>query len=201
MLRVGLTGGLATGKSFVGRALAELGCRLLKADDIGHAVLEPGGEAYAGAVREFGSEILDEDGSIVRRKLGAVVFGHPEKLKRLNEIVHPAVIAQEEQWMRQIESQDPASIVVVEAAILIETGSYRRFQTLVLTVCGEEQQIERAIKRDGLSREEVLDRLRRQMPLEEKRKFANYVIDTSGEKEQTLEQVSRLYGELRGLQP
>jgi len=201
MLRVGLTGGLATGKSFVGRALAELGCRLLKADDIGHAVLEPGGEAYSGAVREFGSEILDEDGSIVRRKLGAVVFGHPEKLKRLNEIVHPAVIAQEEQWMREIESQDPASIVVVEAAILIETGSYRRFQTLVLTVCGEEQQIERAIKRDGLSREEVLDRLKRQMPLEEKRKFANYVIDTSGEKEQTLEQVSRLYGELRGLKP
>ena len=103
--------------------------------------------------------------------------------------------------MRDIESQDPASIVVVEAAILIETGSYRRFQTLVLTVCGEEQQIERAIKRDGLSREEVLDRLKRQMPLEEKRKFANYVIDTSGEKEQTLEQVSRLYGELRGLKP
>jgi dephospho-CoA kinase len=201
MLRVGLTGGLATGKSFVGRALAELGCRLLKADDIGHAALEPGGAAYAGAVREFGSEILDEDGSIVRRKLGAVVFGHPEKLKRLNEIVHPAVIAQEERWMREIESQDPASIVVVEAAILIETGSYRRFQTLVLTVCGEEQQIERAIKRDGLSREEVLDRLKRQMPLEEKRKFANYVIDTSGEKEQTLEQVSRLYGELRGLKP
>jgi dephospho-CoA kinase len=199
MLRVGLTGGLATGKSFVGRALADLGCRLLKADDIGHEVLQPGGAAFAAAVEEFGPGILDEDGEIVRRRLGSLVFGEPERLKRLNEIVHPAVIAQEEQWMRRIESEDPASIVVVEAAILIETGSYRRFQTLVLTVCGEEQQIERAIKRDGLSREEVLERLKRQMPLAEKRKYAQYVIDTSGEKEQTLDQVSRLYGELRGL--
>ena len=199
MLRVGLTGGLATGKSFVGRALADLGCRLLKADEIGHAALQPGGEAYAGAVREFGSEILGDDGVIVRRKLGAVVFGSPEKLKRLNEIVHPAVIAHEERWMRAVELEDPGSIVVVEAAILIETGSYRRFQRLVLTVCSTSQQIERAVRRDGLSREEVVERLGRQMPLEEKRKYADYVIDTSGEKEMTLVQARRLYAALREL--
>lgn len=201
MLRVGLTGGLATGKSFVGRALAELGCRLLKADDIGHAALLPGGEAYEEVVREFGPGILDAEGVIVRRLLGTAVFGDPDKLKRLNEIVHPAVIAHEERWLQDVEREDPHSIAVVEAAILIETGSYRRFQTLVLTVCSQEQQIERAMKRDNLSRDEVLDRLRRQMSLEEKRKYANYVIDTSGEKEQTLEQVSRLYGQLRGLTP
>jgi dephospho-CoA kinase len=137
----------------------------------------------------------------VRRKLGAVVFSHPDKLKRLNDIVHPSVIAHEEAWMRETEQQDPASIAVVEAAILIETGSYHRFQTLVLTVCTQEQQIERAMKRDGLNRDEVMDRLKRQMPLEEKRKFADYVIDTSGEKEHTLEQVSHLYRQLRELKP
>jgi dephospho-CoA kinase len=199
MLRVGLTGGLASGKSFVGEALASLGCHLLKADDLGHEALQPGAAAYAGAVEAFGPGILDDDGFIVRRQLGSLVFGDPEKLALLNSLVHPAVIAREEEWMRQTEAADPTGIAVVEAAILIETGSYRRFQKLVLAVCTTEQQIERAIKRDGLSREDVLHRLERQMPLAEKRNFADYVIDTSGAKADTLHQVRRLYEDLRRL--
>lgn len=199
MLRVGLTGGLATGKTFVGKALEELGCRLLSADELGHRALEPGGAAYLDAVDAFGAEILDEGGRIARRKLGAVVFSDPEKLALLNAIVHPAVIAAEEHWMNAVKGEAPGSIAVVEAAILIETGSYVRFDKLILTVCGEEQQIARAIKRDGLTRAEVLDRLKRQMPLEEKRRYADYVIDTSGEKDATLAQVRRLYGDLRSL--
>jgi dephospho-CoA kinase len=199
MLRVGLTGGLATGKTFVGRALADLGCRLLSADELGHQALLPGAPAYLQAVEAFGGGILDGDGRIDRRRLGTVVFGDPRKLELLNSFVHPAVIAAEEQWMQAIRAEDPRSIAVVEAAILIETGSYRRFDKLVLTVCTDEQQIARAIKRDGLTRQEVLDRLKRQMPLEEKRKYADYVIDTSGEKDGTLAQVGRLYGDLRSL--
>lgn len=199
MLRVGLTGGLATGKTFVGRALADLGCRLLSADELGHQALLPGAPAYLQAVEAFGDGILDGDGRIDRRRLGTVVFGDPRKLELLNSFVHPAVIAAEEQWMQAIRAEDPHSIAVVEAAILIETGSYRRFDKLVLTVCTDEQQIARAIKRDGLTRQEVLDRLKRQMPLEEKRKYADYVIDTSGEKDGTLAQVGRLYGDLRSL--
>ncbi len=199
MLRVGLTGGLATGKSLVGRYLADLGCHLVKADDLGHEVMQPGGAAYAGVVQEFGAGIVDGTGHIQRRELGALVFGRPERLKALNELVHPAVIEREEEWMRDIARVEPDAIVIVEAAILIETGSYRRFDKLVLTVCSKEQQIERAVKRDGLSREEVLDRLRRQLPLEEKRKYADYVIDTSGEKEMTLAQTQRLFALLRGL--
>ena len=199
MLRVGLTGGLATGKSFVGRCLSDLGCRLLKADDLGHQVMQPGGAAYAAVVAEFGPGIVDGTGHIDRRALGTVVFGQPEKLKALNELVHPAVIALEEEWMHGVARRQPRAIAVVEAAILIETGSHQRFQKLVLTVCSTEQQIERAVKRDGLSREEVLDRLQRQMPLEEKRKYADYVIDTSGQKEMTLVQTSRLFAVLRGL--
>lgn len=201
MLRVGLTGGLATGKSFVGAALAALGCHLLKADDLGHQVLAPGGPAYRQAVEAFGAEILDEHGHIVRRALASLVFREPGRLAALNSIVHPAVIALEEQWMADLAARDPRAIAVVEAAILIETGSYRRFDRIILAVCSPEQQIERAIRRDALTREEVLERLQRQMPLDEKRKFAHYLIDTSGEKEKTLVQVRRVYGELRRLVP
>lgn len=199
MLRVGLTGGLATGKSFVGQALKDLGCHLLMADALGHQSLEPGGGAFDQALAEFGDVILGEDGKIDRRKLGAIVFADPARLARLNSFVHPVVIAREEEWMRQVEASDPHAIAVVEAAILIETGSHRRFHQLVLTVCDREQQIERAMKRDGLAREEVERRLERQMPLEEKRKFADYVVDTSGEKEATLRQVKQLHAALRSL--
>lgn len=199
MLRVGLTGGLASGKSFVGEALAELGCHLLKADELGHRLLMPGTDVYRKVIAEFGPSILDAEGRIQRRALASLVFADPEKLARLNAIVHPAVIAEEERWMKRLATEDPHGIAVVEAAILIETGSYRRFDRIVLAVCTREQQIERAMKRDGLTREEALQRLERQMPLEQKRKFADYIIDTSGEKQQTLAQVRRLYEELRRL--
>jgi dephospho-CoA kinase len=199
MLRVGLTGGLASGKSFVGHALAELGCHLIKADELGHQVLMPDGEAYDAVVNEFGNEILDEDRHIIRRKLGLLVWDNPERLAKLNSIVHPAVIAREEQMIAEIGKQDPAAIVVVEAAILVETGSYRRFDRLIVVVCTLEQQVERAMKRSAYSREEVLARLKRQLPLEEKVRVADYVIDTSGAKENTLEQVKTLYESLRSL--
>lgn len=199
MLRVGLTGGLASGKSFVGEALASLGCHLLKADDLGHQLLQPGTQVYENVVEAFGPGILDSEGRIVRRALAALVFENPEKLALLNSLVHPAVIEEEERWMQQIAASDPHGIAIVEAAILIETGSYRRFDRIVLAVCSDEQQIARAMKRDGLTREEALARLQRQMPLAEKRKFADFIIDTSGEKEQTLVQVHRLYEELRRL--
>ncbi|MEJ5368527.1 MAG: dephospho-CoA kinase [Bryobacteraceae bacterium] len=199
MLRVGLTGGLASGKSFVGESLAAMGCHLLKADELGHRLLEPGTEVHERVVEAFGRGILDEEGRIVRRRLASLVFEDPEKLAALNAIVHPAVIEEEEKWMREVAAADPHGIAIVEAAILIETGSYRRFDKIVLAVCTDEQQIERAMKRDGLTREEALARLKRQMPLEEKRKFADYVIDTSGEKEDTLVQVRRLYEDLRRL--
>jgi dephospho-CoA kinase len=197
MLRVGLTGGLATGKSFVGAALKALGCRMLKADELGHAVLEPGGEAYAPVVERFGAEIVNDEGRIERKRLAAIVFNDAGKLQLLNSLVHPAVVEREEAWMQQVEDADPSAIAVVEAAILIETGSYRRFHKLVLAVCSEAQQIERAMARDGTPRELVLERVRRQMPLEEKKKFADYVIDTSGTTGETIEQVQRLYESLR----
>jgi dephospho-CoA kinase len=199
MLQIGLTGGLASGKTFVGHALAELGCHLIEADELGHQVLLPGGEAYDAVVHEFGDEILDQHRFIVRRKLGALVWDKPERLAKLNSIVHPVVIAREEGIIAKIARQDPAAIVVVEAAILVETGSYRRFDRLIVVVCTVEQQVERAMKRSAYSKQEVLARLSRQLPLEDKVRVADYVIDTSGPKEQTLEQVKGVYNSLRSL--
>lgn len=197
MLRVGLTGGLASGKSFVGQALAALGCHLIQADCLGHEVLLPGGEAYEGTVREFGEGVLGPDGKIDRRKLGQIAFADPERLAALNRLVHPPVIRREGELLAEAETRDPQGVVVVEAAILIETGSYVRFDRIVLAVCTEEQQIARAMHRDGVTREEALVRMSRQTPLAEKRRFAHYIIDTSGPKEETLRQVRETYESLR----
>jgi dephospho-CoA kinase len=197
---VGLTGGLACGKTFVGEALAGYGCLLIQADELGHAVLEPGGEAYNAVVGEFGREILTSDGHIDRRLLAARVFGHPERLERLNTLVHPPVVRQEEELIAEFAAREPHGIAVVEAAILIETGSHKRFDKLILVTCPEEQQMERALRREGAVAEDVRARLSRQMPLAEKRKFADFVIDTSGEKPETLRQTRAVYEALRSIE-
>jgi dephospho-CoA kinase len=196
MLRVGLTGGLASGKSFVGRTLAELGCLLIQADELGHQVEEPGGEAYDGIVREFGRDILNEDGRIDRRRLAAIVFHDPERLQQLNALVHPHVHARQRRIEEEFARSQPRGIAVTEAAILIETGSYRDYDRLIVATCRLDQQVERAMARDHLTREEVLDRMRRQMPLDEKVNYADYVIDTSGAKEDTIAQTRAVHESL-----
>jgi dephospho-CoA kinase len=199
MLRVGLTGGLASGKSFVGHALVSLGCQLIEADALGHQVLLPGAEAYDAVVAEFGAEILDPERRIDRRKLGAIVFGQPVLLEKLSRLVHPAVRAREERIFAAAGRADPRAIVVVEAAILVETGRYKSFDRLIVVTCASEQQMERALERGSYSRSEILARIARQLPLDEKLKVADYVIDTSGSKDATLEQVRKVYGNLRSL--
>jgi len=194
---VGLTGGLACGKSFVGETLGQLGCHVLQADRLGHEVLLPGGEAYAQVVHEFGPGVLGEAGTIDRRALAAQVFGKPERLALLNSFVHPPVLRREEEWLARVAAEDPRGIAVVEAAILIETGSYRRFDKLIVVTCDVEQQVQRSMKRDGTAREEVLARLSRQMPLAGKLKFADFVIDASGTKEETARQTRAVYESLR----
>jgi dephospho-CoA kinase len=197
---VGLTGGLACGKTFVGEALEQMGCHLLQADRLGHEVLLAGGEAYAPVVREFGSGVLGADGEIDRRALAAQVFEKPERLALMNSFVHPPVQRREEEWLARVAAEDPRGIAIVEAAILIETGSYRGFDKLIVVACDEELQVQRSIKRDGASREEVLARLNHQMPLAEKRKFADFIIDTSGTKDETLRQTREVYESLRRME-
>jgi dephospho-CoA kinase len=199
MLRVGLTGGLASGKTFVGHTLRDLGCYLIEADELGHQVLLPGAEAYDPVIHAFGDQILDEDRHIDRHKLGELVFGKPDLLAKLSSLVHPPVAQRQARAIAEIAQANPAAIVVVEAAILVETGSYKKFDKLIVVVCTPEQQMERAMKRGAYTREEVLARLSRQLPLEDKLRVADYVIDTSGTKENTLEQVRTLFGSLGSL--
>ena len=201
MLRVGLTGGLACGKTFVGEALASYGCLLIQADELGHAALEPGGEAYGPVVAEFGRGILDAEDLIDRRRLASEVFGDPARLATLNSLVHPSVVRQEEKLMAEFAAGNPKGVAVVEAAILIETGSYRRFDRLILVTCDAETQLRRAMKRYGAAEAEVRARIERQMPAAEKRKYADFVIDTSGAKEETLRQTRAAYEVLRRMEP
>ncbi len=200
MLRVGLTGGLASGKSFVGEHLRQLGCHLIKADELGHAVLGVDGEAYPAVLAEFGESILNPDRSINRRHLAAIVFNQRERLARLNALVHPAVRERAMKLHADIAARDPEAIVVTEAAILVETGSYQNYNRLIVAFCSENQQIERAMHRDGITREETLARLGQQFPLAEKVKFADFVIDTSGSKENTIQRTLEVYQALREVQ-
>jgi dephospho-CoA kinase len=200
-LQVGLTGGLASGKSFIGQELSRLGCFVVPMDELGHQVLEPQGAAYRDVAQEFRKEVdlWNPDGSIDRRALGTYVFSDPRRLARLNAIIHPAVRRQRDELVRAYFAANPEGIAVTEAAILVETGGYRDYDRLIVAVCRPEQQVERAMARDGLTRDEVLSRMSRQLPLEEKRKYAHFVIDTSGTEEWTLTQTRAVYKTLRSL--
>ena len=199
MLTVGLTGGYATGKSFVAQVFEGLGCHLIYADRLGHDVLLPGGEAYAPAVEAFGVDILGADGAIDRKKLGKLVFDSAERLGRLTAIVHPAVFRREEQLLTRFAAEDPSGIVLVEAAILIETGRYKRFSRLIVTECDLETQVARGMRRDNLTRQEVLARIEKQLPAREKQKYADYVIDTGGTKDETMARVTMIHRDLCAL--
>lgn len=196
MLKVGLTGSIAVGKSSVLSVLRELGCITMDADKIAHLVMEPGQDAYNDIVREFGPEILDEDGAIDRSKLGPIVFQDAERRKRLNEIVHPRVIEEQNRLLEEAESDDPDAIAVIDAALIIESGGYKRLDKLIVVFCEHEMQIERLMRRNGISREEAELRMAAQLSSDEKRRYADYEIDTSGPVEQTRERVIEVYNEL-----
>ena len=210
MLRVGLTGGIATGKTTVVAMLRELGCQVLEADKIAHQTMMPGGAAYNQVVREFGRGILTAEGLVDRAKLGAIVFADPNSLARLNEIVHPPVLAEQVRWLVEIEKADPHTIAVVEAALLIEAGFDRELDYLVVTWCTPEQQLARlaeprpgAASRQagrGLTLEQARQRIAAQMPVEEKRRRADAVIDCSGTLEHTRAQVIAVFARLKQME-
>jgi len=190
---------MATGKSTVGAELVRLGCHLLKADELGHKLLEKGGPCYEPVVAAFGRAILDQNENIERRRLGMVVFNETGALDRLNSIIHPAVFAYEENWLKGVEDYDTRAIAIVEAAILIETGNDKNFDKLIVTWCPEELMVSRAVARSGFSPDEARRRIAKQMPIEEKKQYADYLIDTSGTMESTLEQTRAVYAALRSV--
>ena len=200
MLKVGLTGGLACGKTFISLELERLGCHVIHADALGHEVLSREGEAYQPVLNLFGRQILDSNALISRPRLAELVFNDPERLSALNTIVHPAVRRLEDQLLSDIEKCEPDAIAIVEAAILIEAGAYQRFHRMIVAICDEACQFERALARDPLATPAaVRARLQRQMPMSEKRKFADFLIDTSGLKADTIRQTQEIYSALREL--
>lgn len=196
MLRVGLTGSIAVGKSFVVSIFAELGCHVLDADLTAREVVMPGTPGLKAITREFGEEIINPDGTLNRKQLGAVVFGDEDKRQRLNHILHPFIIARQDEILREWELQDPKGIGIVDAALMIESGGYKRFDKLIVVHCRPEVQLERLMLRDKLSRDEAQRRIASQMPQEEKQKYADYLIDTSDGFELTREQVIGVHEKL-----
>jgi dephospho-CoA kinase len=197
MLRVGLTGGIATGKSTVGAMFVELGCHLIESDQITHQLFEPGQAVHAAVVKQFGNRILAPDGTIDRRILGDIVFKDPQARAKLNGLVHPAIIQRQQEWLQEMEAQDPHGIAIVDAALMIEVGTYRNYDKVIVVTCSPEMQRERLRARSALSEEEIESRIRSQMPAEEKIKYADFVIDNSGSIESTRVQVETVYQQLR----
>ncbi|HKZ52423.1 MAG TPA: dephospho-CoA kinase [Candidatus Acidoferrales bacterium] len=199
MLKVGLTGGIASGKTTVAEMFRARGCRVLNADQIAHNLIQPGQPAYDEIVRAFGTEVVGPDGAIERRRLGQRVFADRKGLERLNQIGHPQVGAARDAEFARLAAKDPAGIVLLEAALLIEAGYHRQLDKLVVTWCRPEQQVERLLKNAELTRAEAEQRVAAQLPQEEKRRQADYEIDCSGSLQATEEQVEKVLAELRRL--
>ena len=205
MLKLGLTGGIASGKSVVGEMFVKLGAHLTQADAVSHALMQPGSAVYEEVVRRFGREILNPDGSINRPRLAEAAFGtaggSPPRVKELNEIVHPAVIEHENEWMEEIGQHDPNAIAIVEAALILESGAAGRFDRLIVVTCRPEQRILRVARRLGISedaaRAEVTRRMAAQIPDDEKIEAADFVIDNSGSLAATEQQVQQVFDALR----
>ncbi|MER3427065.1 MAG: dephospho-CoA kinase [Pyrinomonas sp.] len=199
MLRVGLTGSIAVGKSFVASVLGQLGCHVIDADEVARAVVAPGSLGLQAVVREFGEEVLRSDGSLDRARLAAIVFADAKRRARLNAILHPLIIAEQEERLKSLESEDPCGIAVVEAALIIEAGSRHRFDRLIVVHCRPEVQIERLMRRNRISREEAERLIAAQMPQEEKMRHADFLIDSSDGFDDVRRQTEEVYRRLRAL--
>lgn len=197
MLKVGITGSIAVGKSYVCECFRELGCHVLDADKTAREVVEPGTAGLELIAREFGEIILRANGELDRKALGAIVFANPEKLQLLNSIVHPLVIEAQDHWIKKIEKDDPSGIAIVDAALMIESGSYRRFDKIIVVWCEPAIQLSRLMVRDGLSESDAKKRIAAQMPQEEKKRFADYLIDTSADFNDVRRQVDKVFRKLR----
>ena len=202
MLRVGLTGGVACGKSTVAKMFADLGANIVDADIIAHELYRPGQEVLQELVQHFGTEILKPDGELDRAKLATLVFDGG-RVEELNKIVHPAVIRKQDEWMHSLGEKDRYAVAIVEAALILEAGVKDHFDRIMVVTCKPAQKVARFAQRTGMNddaaRAEVERRTKAQMPDEEKARRADFVIDNSGPVEETRHQVQRIYSELKVL--
>jgi dephospho-CoA kinase len=196
ILTVALTGGIATGKSYVARLLADYGCFVQAADSIGHDLIKPGRPAWEEVVGRFGTGILNPDRTINRRRLGAIIFSSARDREFLNKLIHPLVLARKKAAVRRLEKKSTCKIFVSEAALTIEAGFAPFFDKIIVVHCSEKLQVDRLVERDGISRDEARKRIRSQLPTAAKIKCADYLIETSGSEEQTAAQTRRVFRHL-----
>jgi dephospho-CoA kinase len=196
MLKVGLTGGIASGKSTVASLLRDQDCMVLEMDPLGHELLEPGQSAYDEVIREFGDSILGPGDNINRAKLGAIVFADAAKRARLNQILHPRILDVVLKWFAALDRPGGPEFAVVEAALIVETGFHKQLDNLIVCWSTPEQQMQRLMER-GLTRDQAQLRISSQMPAEEKRRLADEVIDCSGSMEETERQVKGVVERLK----
>lgn len=197
MLKVGLTGSIAVGKSFVLKDFRELGAFTLDADLTAREVVAPNTKGLQLLVETFGAEILQPNGELDRTRLGAIVFADDAKRQLLNSIVHPLVIEAQNEWLNEREKENPRGIAVIDAALMIESGSYKRFNKLVVVFCEPAIQLQRLMSRNNLSETEALKRINSQLPQDEKKRHANFLIDTSKGFDDTRRQTVGIFEQLR----
>ncbi len=197
MLKVGLTGGIASGKSLVAKIFKDLGAHIIDADRIVHDLLEPDQQPYKEVLDFFGTGVMRQDKTIDRRKLGDIVFNDPEKRAWLNSCLHPKVFSAYSAQVRLLCDRQPDCIVVLDAALLIETGYHQRLDRVIVVYAELEQQVERLTARDNFTREQALARIASQMPLAEKRGHADFVIDNTGTRENAEQQARTLFEKLK----
>lgn len=202
MLKVGLTGGIASGKSTVGDMFAKLGAHIIQADVLAHELMQPGQPVYEEVVRHFGAGILNLDGTVSRPRLAEAAFSsQPPRVEELNRIVHPAVVKRQEEWMEAVGRRDPQAIAMVEAALILEADAGKRFDRLVVVTCNSDQRVRRWASRlkvdEETARREVARRMAAQLSDEEKIQAADYLIDNSGSVDNTERQVRQVYEQLK----
>lgn len=195
----GLTGGVACGKSTAASRFAELGAKIIDADQIGHDLMLPQNPAYTEIIKHFGRKVLNPHGEIDRKALGALVFADPEKRRKLNAILHPRIILRQEDLAAQYHSENPFAVIVIDAALIYEANAGNRFRKIIVAWCTLEQQIQRLMAKSDMSRGEAVARVAAQMPAEEKRRRADFVIDCSGSLAETRAQVDEIYPRLARL--
>jgi dephospho-CoA kinase len=197
-LLVGLTGSIATGKSTVSRMFAHLGARVLDADLLAREVVMPGQPAYLKIVEEFGHGVVQDDGTLDRKALGAIVFAEPARRKRLEEITHPAIAARQQRILSVLDEEAFEGIVIWDVALLFETGGVAKMDRVVVVATDPETELARLMARDGMAEADARTRMASQMPVAEKAKRAHYVIDNSGDRAHTEGQVKVVYEALLG---
>jgi len=197
MLKVGLTGSIAVGKSFVCEVFRELGAFVLDADRTAREVVEPNTKGLKAIIENFGTSVLQPNGELDRAKLGAIVFADESKRQLLNSIVHPLVIEKQNRWLEQREREKANAICIIDAALMIESGGYKRFDKLIVVWCEPAIQLERLMSRNNLSVEEAARRINSQMPQQEKKRRADFLIDTSAGFENARRQTFEVFEQLK----